>query len=293
MRMDIKKLMEETDINVKKLVETFRFTLKYRILFRGGGIEFAGLKQYTPGEDDATKIDWKASLRTGRLYVRQYEEERDLDVFILCDVCSSMVFGTQEKLKNEYAAIVAGTLAHCAIEVGENVGFVAYSDKIKYFLPPICDTVQYYEILRILADPSTYGGKCDLREALSYVLNNIEEKTVLFIISDFIGLEEGWEDSLRMASAKFAKVIGIMVRDLRDEYLPKGVGRIRLKDPFSEKILIVDIEKIREKYEKLAEEQTKKIIKNFLESKAGLIKVFTHEPFVKPLANYLELTYEG
>ncbi|HEC92619.1 MAG TPA: DUF58 domain-containing protein [Candidatus Atribacteria bacterium] len=109
-KANLSALMKEVDINVKKLIELFRFILKYRIIFRGSGIEFAGLREYTP-EDDASRIDWKSSARTGKIYVKIFEEERDLDLFLLVDVSNSMLFGTAEKLKSEYATILAATIA--------------------------------------------------------------------------------------------------------------------------------------------------------------------------------------
>ena len=290
--MRVEELMKEVDTHVKRLVEVFAFLLKYKILFRGTGLEFAGLREYAPGQDDATRIDWKASLRTQKLYVKQYEEERDLDIFILFDASSSMLFGTQERLKSEYAAIVAGALTFAAIETGDNIGFAMFSDKIRKFLEPSQDPAQYYHILSFLANPDYYGGACNLGNALTFLLNNLRERTVLFIISDFIGIGESWKDPLKMISAKLDRVIGIMVRDLRDTYLPKGVGYVRLADPFSGKMITVNLDSVREKFEFLAKQQERIVEEEFLKSKAGFVKVYTHEPFVEPLIRYLQLMEE-
>jgi len=184
----VEELMEEVDTHVKRLVEVFAFLLKYQLLFRGTGIEFVGLREYIPGQDDAMRIDWKSSLRTQRLYVKQYEEERDLDIFVLLDTSGSMLFGTQEKLKSEYAAIVAGAITYAAIETGDNVGFAMFNDKIQAFLTPSQDAAQYYHILSLMVNPNYYGGRCNLAESLLFLLNNLGEKTVLFIVSDFIGV---------------------------------------------------------------------------------------------------------
>ena len=68
----IEELMTEIDAQVRQLADVFRFVLKYRIMFRGSGIEFAGLREYIPGQDDAIRIDWKASLRANKLYIKQF-----------------------------------------------------------------------------------------------------------------------------------------------------------------------------------------------------------------------------
>ncbi|RLI92173.1 MAG: hypothetical protein DRO95_02845 [Candidatus Altiarchaeales archaeon] len=286
----IDKLVEEIDANVREIIDTFRLILKYQILFRGSGIEFAGLREYVPEQDDATKIDWKASLRAKKLYVKQFEDERDLDVYILLDVSNSMLLGTQEKLKSEYAAVVAGTLAYAAVESGDNVGFAMFNDDIIIALDPVGDISQYYKILRLIVDPRNYGGNCDLGKSLSYLINMVADRTILFIISDFIGIGDGWEDALKMIGGKLDRVLGIMIRDIRDTFMPPGMGCMRFSDPFSDNVLSVNTDKIREKFEKLAKEQETKIESEFRNSGLGFVKIYTTKPFVKPLISQLELT---
>ncbi len=285
----IEDLMMEIDVHVRQLVDVFRFALKYRILFRGSGVEFAGLRDYVPEQDDATRIDWKASLRANKLYIKQYEEERDLDVFILLDCSSSMLFGSQEKLKSEYATIVSGAIAYAAIETGDNVGFGMFSDKVNISFEPESDMTQYYKILRHAVDPQYYGGKCNMGKTLSYMLNMLKPRTILFIISDFIGLDENWDDALKMMGGKLDQVVGIMSRDLRDSRLPEGVGYLRLKDPFSDRTVTVDVDKVREPYNYLAKRIEDEIQQDFQDVGLGFVKVYTTEPFVQPLIKYLTL----
>lgn len=286
----IERLMEEIDANVRELIDTFRFILKYQILFKGSGVEFAGLREYVPEQDDASKIDWKASLRSKKLYVKQFEDERDLDVYILLDVSNSMLFGTQEKLKSEYAAVITGTLAYAAVESGDNVGFAMFNDTITVALDPVGDITQYYKILRLVADPRNYGGGCDLSRSLSYLINIVADRTILFIISDFIGVGRGWEDSLKMIGGKLDRVLGIMVRDVRDSFMPKGMGYMKFEDPFSGRVMTVNTDEIREEFEKLTADQEAWIENEFKDTGLGFVKAYTNEPFVRPLISNLELT---
>jgi len=287
----IEELMMQIDTHVRQLVDVFRFVLKYRILFRGSGVEFASLREYVPGQDDAIRIDWKASLRANKLYIRQYEEERDLDVYILLDSSSSMLLGTQEKLKSEYAAIVCGAIAYAAIESGDNVGFGMFNDKILFSLEPAGDMTQYYKILRHVVDPQYYGGKCNLGESLNYLINVLQSRTILFIISDFIGLDKNWSDSLKMMGGKLDRIIGIMSRDIRDSKLPENLGYMKFKDPFSDKMMTVDVDNIRDEYNYLAEKQEKNIENEFQGVGLGFVKVYTTEPFVEPLIRYLTIEW--
>lgn len=289
----LEDLMQEVDANVKELADVFKFLLKYNVLFRGSGIEFSGLRDYVHGEDDATKIDWKSSLRANKLYVKQYEDEKNLDIFILLDVSASMLFGTQDKLKSEYAAAVAGSLTYAAIDSGDCVGFAMFSDEIKFSIPPSGDITQYYIILKKLVDPRMYGGSCNFEAALSFLLNSINTKTALFIVSDFIGIGSGWKDSFKAVCSKLDGVFGIMIRDPVDSRLPTGVGNIRLSDPFNENnILTVNLNKIKKEYDREAEEQELEIQREFTNSGAGFVKVYTNEPFAKPIVAYMQLIGE-
>ncbi len=285
----LEELMMEIDAHVRQLVDVFRFVLKYRIMFRGSGVEFAGLREYVPGQDDAIRIDWKASLRANKLYIKQYEEERDLDVYILFDSSASMLFGSQERLKSEYAAIVCGAIAYAAVESGDNVGFGMFSDNMLVSLDPMSDITQYYKILRHVVDPQYYGGRCNLGKSLDYLVNALRARTILFLISDFIALDRNWADSLKMLGGKLDRIVGIMSRDIRDSELPEGVGYMRFKDPFSDQVMNVDVDKIREEYNYMTERQEKHIESEFQDVGLGFVKVYTSDPFVEPLVKYLTL----
>lgn len=72
----------------------------YKTSFQGSGIEFAGIREYSLGDDTAS-IDWKASARTGKTYIKTYEEDRERKVLFIVDAGSSMRFGSREKTKEE------------------------------------------------------------------------------------------------------------------------------------------------------------------------------------------------
>ncbi len=285
-------LMREIDANVKKLMDAFRFILKYRILLRGRGIEFAGLREYTQ-HDDASLIDWKSSVRLNKLYVKQFEEERDLDVFILLDTSSSMLFGTTNQTKSEYAAVLAGTFAYAGVTIGDNVGLGLFSDEVKVFVPPMPGPDQYFKILDVLVNPKMYGGDCNLTEALNFCVENLRTKTILFVISDFIGAGKAWKDPLKSLCGKLERVFGLMVRDIRDTFLPEGVGLIRFSDPYTGKTLVVNIDKVKDEFKRLAKRQETEVETEFISSGAHFIKIYTIDPFVIPLVKYFNIMFRG
>ncbi|MGC9310099.1 MAG: DUF58 domain-containing protein [Candidatus Aenigmatarchaeota archaeon] len=281
------ELIDEVNTYARGFVELFTQLLKYRILFRGSGLEFAGLKEYNPGEDDASRIDWKSSLKSQKIFIKLYEEEKDLDIVVVVDSSSSMLFGTQEKLKSEYASIIAATITFAANDVGDNIGFGMFNEKVVRFLEPSQSSSQFFQILSCLCDDKNYGGNCKLGDTLSMLVNNLSDRTALFIISDFLGTGE-FEDQLKMCCGKFNRVFGLMVRDPRDEFIPKGLGYISLRDPYSNEIITVNADSIQERFEKEAARQSKHVERTFIDSGAGFIKIFTNESFAEPTIRYLK-----
>ncbi|MCK5107628.1 MAG: DUF58 domain-containing protein [Nanoarchaeota archaeon] len=242
---DFDTLIEKTIKNSKKLKEYFRMNLIYYQLISGKGLEFDKIKEYMPGYDPR-RIDWKIYARTNKLFVRHFKEERNFDIIIILDVSNSMLLGTNEYTKNEFASVIAGTLAFAAVEAGDNVGGGLFSSKHELLLDPDQD---YYNLLNIMTNKKMYGGKKNWKKLAERLLGIYNSDAILFIISDFI--DTNVQEFIPELAAGFAKVYGIMVRDPIDDKLPEGVGRIYLRDPDSGEVVLTDLEEVREEYELL------------------------------------------
>ena len=129
-----------------------KFPLKkilYRSLFRGKGLEFESYRNFQP-DDDASMIDWKASLRGDKLLAKKYIEERDLNVYFLVDVSNSVLFGSGEKLKAEFAAECCAALGHLIHDLGDNIGLIMFNDKIQKYIPAGSGRNQFNLIFKTL-----------------------------------------------------------------------------------------------------------------------------------------------
>src|SRR3989344_534398 len=208
LKIDLTKNIKKLEITTRKLVGS-GLVGSYKSAFKGRGLEFTNYRDYTQN-DDASAIDWKASVRTGKLLIKQYEEERKIDVFFLIDVSSSMVFGSTDKLKNEYAAELAASLAFTTLEAGDEVGFALFNDQIQVVSNPLSGKKQFFKLAKVLSDPRNYGGNYDLNNSVKFLLAFLPPGTLLIIISDFIGLKGDWTHYLRTASGKF-DIVAIMI----------------------------------------------------------------------------------
>lgn len=283
LRISLTPALKKLEILTKRFV-TSTMLGNYMSVFRGQGLEFEEYKKYTP-KDDASFIDWKATLRANELLIKGMGEERELNIFILIDVSSTMFFGSIPKLKNEYAAELASSLCYAILQSDDSVGFALFSNKIIKKSLPVRDTKQLYILLKNLVDTKNYGGICNFKSAIEFTMANLKPNSVLIIISDFIELGKDWEKLLKMASGKF-DLVGIMIRDPRDRTLPLVKKMVLVEDISSGRQLLIQPESIREKYSKYVARQEMMIEDVFKKAGAGFIPLSTDKEFSKPIMNF-------
>ncbi len=283
-------LTSKVDAQVKRVSEMFRFALKYKEQFQASGIEFSDLRQYMV-TDDASRIDWKNSASTQDLYVKEYEEEHDMDVFIILDASDTMMFGTSEKLKSEYAGVVAAALAYASIDNGINAGFGMFGED-QITMTPEGGQAQYQKVLNEVTRFDNYGGTFNLEEALTTTVGQIKENTALFIVSDFIDVEGDWKAKMQIASEKFRHVMSIMVKDLRDYKLPEN-GNMRFESPSGEQQMVVNTSKAKEEYEKEAQKQEREVKSRIEGGGSSFVKVDTRDEFSAAFAEFFDQSGGG
>ncbi|MDP7140873.1 MAG: DUF58 domain-containing protein [Candidatus Woesearchaeota archaeon] len=279
LKLEFAPSIKKLEVVTKTLIQS-KFIGEYKSVFKGKGLEFMGYRPFTQ-DDDAYQIDWKASLRSNQMMVKQFAEERELEVFFLVDVSSSMLLSSTEKLKAEYVAEVIASMAYAILSSGDSVGLSMFSDKIVKRVDFKKGIGQFYLLSNALVDLNYYGGTFDLAEALKHLFVFLKERSLLIIVSDFIPLREDWASYLPIVINKF-EVIGIMIKDPLDSYMPKVNGRVALADPFSKKKMLIEPNHIRELYNKQAEKDDAWVEKVFYESNADFMKLRTDKEFIKP-----------
>ena len=254
-------------------------------MFKGKGLEFDTYREYVSG-DDSNLIDWKASKRANKTLIKEFTEERSLDVFILFDVSDSMIFGSAKKLKNVYGAELVASLSYAMINADDSVGLALFNGDIIRFSLPIGGMKQYYNILDIITDLDLYGGHYNLEKSLEFAMNNLSDGALLIIVSDFIGeISQRAKELMRICGEKF-QVIGIMIRDPVDRVMPYDVGQVFVSNPSGTKKVVIEPKKIRDVYEVYARQQESEIKVLFRESKADLISLITDKPFVGSIITF-------
>ncbi|MDO8517281.1 MAG: DUF58 domain-containing protein [Nanoarchaeota archaeon] len=262
--------------------------LIYRTLFRGKGLEFDSYRRFSNGEDDANYIDWKATLRANELMMRKYIEERDLNFYFIVNVSNGMLFGSNNKLKAEYAAEIIIALSHLIITSGDSIGLIMFNDHFVKVLKPSKSKNQFFLFTKFLADPNLYGGKIDFRKVVDQILKEISSPySILLLVSDFIHLNKGFERELKLLGAKY-ETIAVMIRDPLDENLPNTKNQIVVNDPYSGEQLIVDPAIASELYRQNSLRQKNIVKELFKKSKIDLVELNSSSNFVVPLVSFLK-----
>ncbi len=282
LKLDLLSEVRSLEILTKGLVNT-KFIGDYKSIFKGRGLEFKEYRQYNP-TDDASMIDWKATVRSDKVLVKEFMEERNLNVFFLIDASSSMILGSIPKLKSEYVAELVASLSYAILLAGDNIGCALFSNKVVKNMPLTEGLKQFYKLSEILVDVGNYGGAFNLSEAFTFLLNTIKEYSIVIIVSDFLPLTTEWVINLEIASKKF-EIIGIMVRDPRDQTLPGGIGRAIVSDPFSKSKLLIEPDKIKEEYAKEAKKDEEYVRTVFVRNNCDFLKLSTDKPFIEPLTD--------
>ena len=221
-------------IRARRLVRRL-FLGEYHSVFRGRGIEFSEVREYTPG-DEVRTIDWNVTARMGTPYVKKFVEERELVLYLLVDVSASSGFSSTPATKRELAAELAALLAFAAEANNDKAGLIAFSNEVELYLPPKKGLQHVLRLARELIYLRPRGRGTDLGAALDYLMRVAKRPGVVFLISDFHA--RGYEPALRLAAQKH-DVSAISLSDPRELELPR-VGLINLKDPETGDELLID-----------------------------------------------------
>lgn len=200
----------------------------FRSLYRGQGVEFAGVRDYTRGDDIRT-IDWNVTARMGRPYIKIFEEERELQIFIITDSSLSMQLENGSDRRTKYAA-AAETAALVAIAAELNAcptGAVFFDGAIHFSCQPSLGKENTMQILNHLDRlPSTPTPGSVLPNAISAAAKILRKRTLVFVLSDF--RSGGWEKPIINLAQK-NDVIAINLHDAADEELP-SLGTVTFQD---------------------------------------------------------------
>jgi uncharacterized protein (DUF58 family) len=228
------KRIREIQIYTSRAVNA-SFAGQYESVFRGRGMQFDEIREYTPG-DDIRAIDWNVTARTGKPFIKRFTEERELTVLFAVDLSASGEFGTVNKLKNELAAEFCAVLAFAAAKNNDKVGLLIFTDRIELFIPPKKGSRHVLRLIRELLAFRMPKRKTNIPLALDYIAKVARKRATVFLVSDFI--ETDFKKPLGLLNRRH-DVVAVPVRDRVEMAMP-ALGLIELQDAETGQIMLVD-----------------------------------------------------
>lgn len=215
-------------LQVKKYV-LGQFLGLYKSLFRGKGLEYDEIRKYVPG-DDRKAIVWAKLAQLGEAYVKTFLEERDLTVLVAVDTSSSVFWSRPQK--SLLALEIASLLLFSAAVSRDRVGLVLFSHGVEKFSSPRRGLQHAGKLVEELSQIEGSEKKTSFLESFRGIgARRGPKRAVIFVISDFLTHETGWEKEL-ISLSRQNDLILVKVKDQWEEN-PPHVGWIYAQDPES------------------------------------------------------------
>ena len=275
----ILKKVKQIEIRTRGLVNDL-FGGEYHSVFKGRGMTFSEVREYQPG-DDIRLIDWNVTARNSSPFIKVFEEERELTVYLIVDISRSGEFGSQNQLKHEFGAEIASVLGFSAIKNNDKVGLILFSNDIEKYVVPKKGKSHVLRVIRELLYTSPSKNGTSIKVALDYLLKVAKRKSVVFLISDF--LDEDYWSSLKVVNRKH-DLIGIRLFDPAEITFP-NLGVVKVRDSETGESFWIDTSsnKDMEELKKQIESKFDQLNKNAKKIGFDLISISTNEDFVDPL----------
>lgn len=224
---EISRKVKQLHFASRKLVDTI-FAGNYRSVFKGPGLEFDEVREYSDG-DDPRFIDWNVTSRMGAPYTKTFREEREVVLQVLVDTSSSLFFSSGKVNKRELAGHLFALIALAAVANNDKVGSLLFSDRIEEQIQPRKGKKHVLkQITQILSVKEGRKGS-NLALACKTASKTMKRRGICLILSDF--RTSHYRNELTVLARKH-DVIAIRLTDPLDRDFPSS-GLLSLEDPES------------------------------------------------------------
>ena len=279
---EILNQVKKLEITTKQLADGL-ITGNSDSIFKGQGIEFSEIRDYRPG-DDIRAIDWKVTARFNHPYIKEFIEERDLQIYFVIDLSESGSFGTNISKKQKSLEIIA-SLMFAALRNNDRFGVFLITNRVERFIPARKGRKHLLQVLRSIVSFTPNSLKTDLQNSLVQISKIIKRKSVLFIISDFID-ESEFLKPIKILR-KQHDIIALKITDQHEKEIP-DVGLIELEDEETGEQILVDTsdDNFRSLYSNLISENESQFISNLRKIRIDTLSLLTDQNYAIPLRKF-------
>ena len=290
---EILNRVHQIEIKTNRLVNEM-LAGQYHSAFKGQGMNFDEVREYQSG-DEVKNIDWNVTARTGKPFVKQFVEERELTIMLMIDVSASGFFGSSEQTKRDLAAELGSMFAFSAIRNRDKVGLILFSDQIEHYLPPRKGNNHVLRVIRDILYFRPKRAKTDISQALDHANQMLHRKAVIILISDFC-LNEPYDENMDRLIRKMDvtnhkhDLIAISVSDpLEKRLVPCGM--LALEDIESGEQVFIDTRNKHtlEAFEKLTLERLESFRMRLRKKRIDQLELIAGKPYLKEIYKFFKL----
>ena len=289
------------EFTTKKIVEG-ALTGIHKSPFHGFSVEFLEHRQFQNG-DESKNIDWKLFAKTGKHYIKKFEEETNLNLQLVIDTSSSMFFPKTSPPfepsdnKMAYAIYLAGCFIHIARKQRDAVGLHLFNSDLNVSTPAKTNANHMHQLFDILGnqldevkDQQTTG----YLKALQSLVPRVNEKSIILVLTDFLPTLKSDEMKQLMATlqalkSKHSEILFFQIAENNLESQFNFPNRpVNIVDQETGKKFKLQPSEVKQRYQE-AYQKSFSSIKSALLSQQILFERFTIDtPFVQALAPYLK-----
>jgi len=202
-------------------------TGSHRSPYQGISVEFAQHRPYTPG-DDIRHVDWKVLARADKVYLKQYQEETNLQLILVVDASESMGFGSLKLesdvaggkwTKYDHAISLAASLAYMAVHQADSVGLAIFDQQLARYFKPSSSPTQWKLITTELQQMPRWN-KTGIGKVLDQIAEKLTHRSVIVLLSDCFDDLESIKKGLRHLRYKKHEVILMQIFDEQEVSFP-------------------------------------------------------------------------
>lgn len=286
LKIDARTLAAIDDLSLlaRTVVEGFLEGL-HRSPFLGYSTEFSTYRAYTQG-DNLRYIDWKVWGRTDEFYVKQFEDDTNVNVQIFLDTSASMDFGEGPANKFDYGRILAAVLAELMVRQHDAPGLVLFGRQARQAVPAHASRHHADEILQLLSHAQAQGGT-ELDPALFQIVGSFSRRGLAVVISDFFSSGSSLIELLRQLQVQRQETLVFHVLSPEELDLPYE-GEYLFQDCETAAEIPVHADEFRAEYQRRLKEFCENLQRECTQLEVEYQQLRTDTPLDWALTAYLE-----
>lgn len=254
--------------------------------YKGASIEFVEHRQYYPG-DEIRHIDWRAYGKTGKYYIKEYEDETNLRCYLIVDASGSMGYAKETISKFDYSRLLAAALGYLLLSQRDATGLITYDKKVRDRFDPSSNPQNFQRLVKILEGRKT-GGETSLSLVLEKLIPTLKRRSLIVLISDCFDRVDAFSSALKQLRHNRHEVILFHVVAPEEEEFPFNKPTMFRSLELESHRKLVDPMQLRKHYLQQYSKFCEQLEKRSIGMGVDYHKMTTKEPYHTALGAFLD-----